>query len=191
MLRTLLLMALSFGLFIPQSQAAPQTYVVDTSHTSIEFYINHMGFSNFQGEFQDFKGSILFDEDDPKAGHVDITIYPHSIDTDVVELDNHLQSPALFDAAQFPVITFKSKFINVVDEKKGHIWGALTMHGVTKDIMLETTLNKADIHPLKKVPAVGFSAVTKINRSDFGMTRYIPLVSDEVTIRIETEAHAK
>ncbi|MDV7339551.1 YceI family protein [Terasakiella sp. A23] len=191
MLNRLIIFAFVIGLFATPSHAASKKYIIDTSHTSIEFYINHMGFSNFQGEFQKFKGVIVFDEEKPTEGSVDITIYPHSIDTDVEELDNHLESAAVFDAAQFPVITFKSKFIKVVGENKGHIWGALTMHGVTKDIMLETTLNKAALHPLKKVPTVGFSATGKINRSDFGMTRYIPLVSDEVTIRIETEAMAE
>ncbi len=182
---------MAFGLAVSSAQAAPLTYTLDTSHTSIEFYVNHLGFSNFQGEFQKFKGNIIFDQDNPQASSVDVRIYPHSIDTDVEALDNALESEQFFNAQAYPVIDFKSKSIRITGDKTGEVIGDLTMHGVTKEIVLKTTLNKAAMHPMLKKPAVGFSAVGKIKRSDFGITRYIPAVGDEVTIRIETEAQVQ
>jgi polyisoprenoid-binding protein YceI len=88
-------------------------------------------------------------------------------------------------------MVFKSKSIEVTGEKTGKITGDFTLLGVTKEVTLDVTLNKAADHPMLKVPAVGFSATGTIKRSDFGMTTYVPAVGDEVTISIETEAYAK
>lgn len=191
MKKMILAAALVLGMGTTMAQAEPVNYTFDKSHTSIEFHINHLGYSNFQGEFQDFDGTLVFDDAKPEASSVDVTIDVNSIDTDVEKLDQHLKSADFFNAEKFPSLTFKSKSITITGEKTGKIVGDFTMMGVTKEVTLDVTLNKAAPHPMMKVPAVGFSATGMIKRSEFGMTTYVPAVADEVYIRIETEAHAK
>lgn len=173
------------------AQAEPITYGFDKDHSSIEFHVNHFGYSNFQAEFGDFDGELVFDKDKPEASSVSVTIDVKSIDTDVAKLDEHLKSADFFDVAKYPTMTFKSKSIKVMDENTGEITGDLTLHGVTKEVVLQTILNKAAVHPMTKKDHVGFSATGVIKRSDFGIKTYIPAVGDEVKIRIETEAGAK
>lgn len=183
--------ALALGLSTTFAQAEPVQYAFDKDHTSIVFHVNHLGFSNFQGEFQQFDGTLVFDADKPQNSSVEVKVDVNSVDTDVAKLDDHLKSPDFFDANKFPSMVFKSKSIDVTGEKTGKITGDFTMLGVTKEVTLDVTLNKAADHPMMKVPAVGFSATGKIKRSDFGMNTYVPAVADEVVISIETEAHAK
>ncbi|WP_028879256.1 YceI family protein [Terasakiella pusilla] len=183
--------AVALGLSTSLAQADPVQYAFDKDHTSIVFHVNHMGFSNFQGEFQEFDGSLTFDADKPQNSAVNVKINVNSVDTDVAKLDDHLRSPDFFDVNKFPSMVFKSKSIEVTGEKTGKITGDFTLLGVTKEVTLDVTLNKAADHPMLKVPAVGFSATGTIKRSDFGMTTYVPAVGDEVTISIETEAYAK
>ncbi|WP_417788684.1 YceI family protein [Terasakiella pusilla] len=183
--------AVALGLSTSLAQADPVQYAFDKDHTSIVFHVNHMGFSNFQGEFQEFDGSLTFDADKPQNSAVNVKINVNSVDTDVAKLDDHLKSPDFFDVNKFPSMVFKSKSIEVTGEKTGKITGDFTLLGVTKEVTLDVTLNKAADHPMLKVPAVGFSATGTIKRSDFGMTTYVPAVGDEVTISIETEAYAK
>jgi polyisoprenoid-binding protein YceI len=191
MKKLLLASVFALGLGVSAVQAEPVEYVFDTDHTSIEFYVNHMGFSNFQGEFQTFDGTLVFDEAKPQDSRVEVVIDANSIDTDVAALDKHLKSADFFDVAKFPNLTFKSKSIEITGEKTGIITGDLTMHGVTKEVALKVTLNKAAPNPMTKKAAVGFSATATLQRSDFGISTYVPAVGDEVTIRIETEAQAK
>lgn len=188
MKKFLLATAVSLTLGATAVQAEPVNYVFDKPHTSIEFYINHLGFSNFQGEFQEFDGTLVFDEAKPENSSVDVTIDVNSIDTDVEALDTHLKSADFFDVAKFPAMTFKSKSIKVTGENTGEITGDFTLMGVTKEVTLATTLNKSAPHPFTKKQYVGFSATGMIKRSEFGMTTYVPAVGDEVQIRIETEA---
>ncbi|WP_419799130.1 MAG: YceI family protein [Terasakiella sp.] len=191
MKKLLLASVFALGLGVSAAQAEPMEYAFDTNHTSIEFYVNHMGFSNFQGEFQTFDGTLVFDEAKPQDSRVEVVIDANSIDTDVAALDKHLKSADFFDVAKFPNLTFKSKSIEITGEKTGIITGDLTMHGVTKEVALKVTLNKAAPNPMTKKAAVGFSATATLQRSDFGISTYVPAVGDEVTIRIETEAQAK
>jgi len=183
--------AFTLGLGLSAVQAEPVEYEFDPNHTSIEFYVNHMGFSNFQGEFQTFDGTLIFDEEKPTDSRVEVTIDANSIDTDVAALDKHLRSPDFFETEKFPKLTFKSKSIEVTGENTGRIIGDLTMHGVTKEVVLNTTLNKSGPNPISKKQSVGFSATATLMRSEFGISKYVPGVGDEVSIRIETEAQAK
>lgn len=191
MKKLLLACAVTLGLGVSAVQAEPVEYAFDPSHTSIEFYVNHMGFSNFQGEFQTFDGSLMFDDAQPQNSSVNVTIDANSIDTDVAALDKHLKSADFFDTAQFPNLTFKSKSIKITGENTGVITGDLTMHGVTKEIALDVTLNKFAPNPMTKKQAVGFSATGSLKRSEFGISTYVPNIGDEVKIRIETEAQVK
>lgn len=187
LVRTLL--AASLAMASASALAAAETYTIDSTHTQARFTWNHFGFSNPSGNFDKIEGTITYDAADPANSSVNVTIAIDSINTHVEKLDNHMKSPDLFDAAKYPTATFKStKVEKAAGEGKFKVTGDLTIHGVTKSVVLDTTLNGAGEHPMKKVPTVGFDASTTIKRSDFGIDFMVPKVSDEIRIKITTEA---
>ena len=167
---------------------AADKYDIDPTHTQVQFTYNHMGFSNITGRFDEVGGEFLFDAADPAKSSVSITIPVSSISTGVDKLDEHLLKADFFDAAQFPTATFKSTGIVAAGAGKWAVAGDLTIHGVTRPVVLDVTLNGMGEHPMRKVPAVGFDASARIKRSDFGVGAYVPAVGDEVTLSITVEA---
>lgn len=167
---------------------AADKYDIDPTHTQVQFTYNHMGFSNITGRFDEVGGEFLFDAADPAKSSVSITIPVSSISTGVDKLDEHLLKADFFDAAQFPTATFKSTDIVAAGAGKWAVAGDLTIHGVTRPVVLDVTLNGMGEHPMRKVPAVGFDASARIKRSDFGVGAYVPAVGDEVTLSITVEA---
>ncbi|MGN6234521.1 YceI family protein [Dyella sp.] len=172
------------------AQAAPVTYKLDPSHTMVLFSWNHFGFSNPTANLGIGEGTVVYDEAKPANSSVQVTLPLANLDTHVSALDEHLKKPDFFDAAKYPVVTFKSTRVEPLGGNKFKVTGDLTVHGVTKPVVLDATLNKAGMQPMLKVPAIGFDATATIKRSDFGMGAYVPNVSDEVQIRITTEAEA-
>jgi polyisoprenoid-binding protein YceI len=170
------------------AQAAPVTYKLDPSHTFVLFSWNHFGFSNPTANLGLGEGTLVFDEKDPAKSSVDVTLPLADLDTHVSKLDEHLKKPDFLDADKYPTITFKSTKVQAVGGNKYKVTGDLTVHGVTKPVVLDATLNKSGEHPMLKVPTVGFDAVTTLKRSDFGVGAYVPNVSDELKVRITTEA---
>lgn len=167
--------------------AAPVPYTLDPNHTQIQFSYNHFGFSNITGRFDKFEGDFQFDAAHPEKSSVSVTIPIDSVDMGVEKLDAHLKTPDFFDAAKFPTMSFHSTKVSKVDGHHLRVAGDLSIHGVTKPVVLNVTINKIGEHPMAKVAAAGFDASTKIKRSDFGVGNYAPAVSDEVTIHITTE----
>ena len=172
------------------AQAAPVTYKLDPSHTMVLFSWNHFGFSNPTANLGIGEGTVVYDEAKPANSSVQVTLPLANLDTHVSALDEHLKKPDFFDAAKYPVVTFKSTRVEPLGGNKFKVTGDLTVHGVTKPVVLDATLNKAGMQPMLKVPAIGFDSTATIKRSDFGMGAYVPNVSDEVQIRITTEAEA-
>ena len=170
------------------SAQAADKYDIDPTHTQVQFTYNHMGFSNITGRFDEVGGEFLFDAADPSKSSVSITIPVASISTGVDKLDEHLLKADFFDAAQFPTATFKSTGIVAAGAGKWAVAGDLTIHGVTRPVVLDVTINGVGEHPMRKVPAVGFDASARIKRSDFGVGAYVPAVGDEVTLSITVEA---
>lgn len=170
------------------AQAAPVTYKLDPGHTFVLFSWNHFGFSNPTANLGLGEGTLVFDEKDPAKSSVDVTLPLADLDTHVSKLDEHLKKPDFFDAEKYPTVTFKSTKVQAVGGNKYKVTGDLTVHGVTKPVVLDATLNKSGEHPMLKVPTVGFDAVTTLKRSDFGVGAYVPNVSDEIKVRITTEA---
>lgn len=167
--------------------AAADTYALYGDHTNVIFFIDHLGFSAMEGEFDDVQGSFVFDKDDPSKSSVKVVIKTASIDTDVEALDKHLRSADFFDAEKYPEIIFESRKIEITGEKTGNIIGDLTMHGVTKSVTLKVKFNRDGENPNIKKYVAGFSATTTLTRSDFGIKTYVPYVGDEIEIRIEME----
>jgi polyisoprenoid-binding protein YceI len=167
--------------------ADPVRYDLDPNHTQVEFSWNHFGFSNITGRFDEVEGNFQFDPADPTRSSIDVTIPIASIDTGVGALDEHLQGADFFDAAQFPVATFKSSKVERVDADSLKVSGDLTIHGVSKPAVLDVTINKIGEHPMAGRAAAGFDAKTTIKRSDFGINKYVPNVSDDIVIAITSE----
>ncbi|HUS23461.1 MAG TPA: YceI family protein [Candidatus Binatia bacterium] len=183
-------MKTTIALLLLAAAAAPawaETYEIDRTHTFANFDWMHLGYSHHSGKFTDTKGTVTLDAA-RKTGSVDVTIQVASMDTGVPKLDQHLQGPEFFDAAKYPVITFKSGKLDFDGDKVKSVTGDLTLHGVTKPVTLKVTHFACMDHPMLKVPACGADAVASIKRSDFGMGGYVPAISDEIALRIEIEA---
>lgn len=170
------------------ASAQVETYTFDKLHTQILFFVDHLGFAKSEGEFLDFDGLITFDRKRPENSAVDITIQTASIDMDDAKWDEHMKSADFFNVEEYPVMTFKSTGIEITGDNLAAITGDLTMLGVTKPVVLDVTFNKCDKHPFGKEYHCGFSAASVLNRSEWGMDYGLPMVGDEVEIRIEVEA---
>lgn len=168
--------------------AAPVTYKMDPNHTNVTASWSHFGFSNPVAHFGQVDGAIVYDADNVGQSSVSVTIPLAGLNAYVDKFNQHLRSADFFDAEQFPTITFKSTRVEAAGGNKLRVFGDLTVRGVTKPVVLDTTLNKIGEQPMEKRAAAGFDATTTIKRSDFGVGMYAPNVSDEVIIRITTEA---
>ena len=169
------------------AQAAPVTYKLDPHHTMVLFSWSHFGFSHPVADIGIADGTLVFDEQDPAKASVDVTMPLSNLDTHVPALDQHLKEPDFFDADKYPTITFKSTGVKSLGGKHYQVTGNLTVHGVTKPVTLDATLNNVGKHPMTGEQAIGFNATGMIKRSDFGMGAYVPKVSDEIQINITTE----
>lgn len=168
--------------------AAPEKYTLDPSHSQIVFSYNHLGFSTTTGMFSGFAGEIMFDQADPAASSVSVSMPVKSMLTGWQERFDHLMTPDFFDATDDEMVTFVSTGIEVTGEKTAKITGDLTLNGVTKAVVLEAVLNTAGEHPMAKTPWAGFSATTTLLRSEYGLGLFTPFVADEVLINISVEA---
>nr|WP_255323075.1 YceI family protein [Lysobacter sp. K5869] len=183
------MLAAALGLaFAGAAVAAPVTYKIDPNHTDVVASWSHFGFSNPIAHFGKVDGSITYDQAKPAASSVQVTIPLDGLDSHVPDFDEHLKSADFFDAAKFPNITFKSTKVEAAGANKLKVTGDLTVHGVTKPAVLDVNINKIGEQPMAKRAAAGFDATTTLKRSEFGIGKYVPNVSDEVKIRITTEA---
>jgi polyisoprenoid-binding protein YceI len=169
------------------AHADPVTYKLDPGHTMVLFSWNHFGFSNPTANLGLGDGTLVFDEKNPAKSSVEVTLPLANLDTHVSALDEHLKKPDFLDADKFSTVTFKSTKVQAEGAGKYKVTGDLTVHGVTKPVVLDAKLNKSGEHPMLKVQAIGFDATATIKRSDFGVGAYVPNVSDEIKIRITTE----
>ncbi|XQA75903.1 YceI family protein [Xanthomonas sacchari] len=164
------------------------TYTLDPAHTDVLVQWSHFGFSNPSAHFGDVDGTLVYNAQDVSKSSVNVTLPLSGLNSFTAKFDEHLKSADFFDAAKFPTATFKSTKVTSAGGNKLTVAGDLTIKGTTKPVVLAVTLNGAGPHPMKKVPALGFDATTTVKRSDFGLGAYVPNVSDEVKIRITTEA---
>lgn len=175
----------SFSLTV--TPALAETYTFDVPHTQLIFYVDHIGFSKSEGQFEEFSGSFEFDETDVTAANVNLVVQTASIDMGLQKWDDHMKNADFFDVEKHPTMTFVSTAVASDDGKTGVLTGDLTILGVTKPVTLDVTFNKTGIHPFSKKFVAGFSATGNFKRSDFGMTYGIPAIGDDVELRIEVE----
>lgn len=170
------------------ASAAPVSYVIDPNHTEVIASWNHFGLSNPFAFFGHVDGTLVYDAQNVSASSVKVTLPLSGLDTRVEAFDGHLRSADWFNAEKYPNITFASTKVESKGKNHLRVTGDLTIKGITKPAVLDVTLNGAGVHPMAKREAVGFDATTTIKRSDFGIDKYAPNVSDAVKLRITTEA---
>ncbi len=169
------------------------TWNFDPAHTTIGFSARHMMVTTVRGHFAPPTGKLVFDPANPKTASVEAVIDTTSINTSVTDRDNHLKSPDFLDVANYPTITFKSTKIEVTGDGEGKITGDLTIHGVTRPVTLNVEFLGQVNSPFGDKRA-GFTASTKINREDFGLTWNVAmeaggvLVGKDIKIEVEVEA---
>ena len=168
--------------------AAADKYELDASHSQIVFSYNHLGFSTTFGMFSGFEGEIMFDQENPAASSVTVSMPTKSMFTGWEKRDAHFMNADFFDATDEDLITFTSTSIEITGETTALITGDLTMNDVTKSVVLDAVLNQAGANPLNGQDWAGFDATTTLMRSDFGLGAFAPAVSDEVEVRISIEA---
>ncbi|MDZ5650434.1 MULTISPECIES: YceI family protein [unclassified Nitrospirillum] len=162
-------------------------FTLDKSHAKVVFAITHFGFSTYYGAFPDLEGTLDFDPKAPAKSKLDVTINVKGLSTANPKLDEHLNSPDFFDTAKFPTATFKATKIEVTGATTGKIIGELTLHGVTKPVTLDASFHGGGTNPMTKAYVVGFDAKAQVKRSEFGVDKYVPYVSDEVELLISGE----
>lgn len=182
------------------AQAAPLNvpageYGLDKTHGSLTFKINHMGLSNYTARFASFDATVTLDPKAPTNSAVSVTIDPKSVRTNFPfpekEDFDKVIAEKFLQAGQFPTITFKSTALKATGATTGKLTGDLTLLGVTKPVTLDVTLNGAKEHPMRKIPALGFSATGSFKRSDFGSSALQGPLGDEITVIIEAEFFKK
>ena len=149
--------------------ATTSTWIIDPVHSNVEFAIRHLMITTVRGRFTDVQGTVVIDDADPAKGSVDVTVGAASIDTREPQRDAHLRSADFFDVEKFPTITFRSTAIRDVADDGFTLVGDLTIHGVTREVVLDATSEGRARDPWGGDRA-GFHATTKIKRSDFGLT---------------------
>jgi polyisoprenoid-binding protein YceI len=169
------------------------TWNIDPTHTSINFSVRHMVVSKVRGRFAKYSGSLDIDEEDLAQSKLDVTIEAASIDTGIVDRDNHLRSADFFDVEKFPELRFRSTRIEKTGDDRYRIIGSLTIRDVTREVVLDTEYGGRAKDPWGS-ERMGFLAKAKIDRKDFGLrwNQVLEaggvLVGDQIEIDIDLEA---
>ncbi len=192
----LLVLATSAVLFVP-AFARASTWDIDPAHTSIEFSVRHMMVSTVKGQFEKVKGSLELDDKDVTKSTVEVTIDVGSVNTHEPKRDTHLRSPDFFDVAKFPTATFKSTKVQKAGKNKLKVTGELSLHGVTKPVVLEVE-GPTDAYKTPFGTTVrGVHATVKLDRKDFGIgwNKVLDnggvLVGNEVSLDLSAELSEK
>lgn len=188
------LLASAAGTIVAAQSAAPAntnpaavtagSYVVEPSHTRLQFSLSHMGFTHWYGDLTGASGSLVLDPKNPNAAKVDVTLPVASVATTNAKLDEELRGPQWLDANAYPTIRFASTRVVRTGPRAATVTGNLTFHGVTRPVTLKAVFNGAGADPIAKAYTVGFDGTATIRRSDFGVKTYVPMIGDAVEIRI-------
>lgn len=171
---------------------AADEFRLDAVHTQVQFHVSHLGFSMSEGEFHGFDGSFAFDPDRPQDAACQIDIDVASLDMDDAKWNQTMLGKDWFNVSEHPRIEFRCLELALpADSKQGQLRGTLTILGQSQPVVLDLTFNRLATHKFSQAFVAGFSAKTVIKRSDFGMTRLIPDIGDEVHIALEVEGIRK
>jgi polyisoprenoid-binding protein YceI len=186
-MRSFAVMFLALLALASTATAQTPTWKIDPMHSSAQFAVTHLGVSTVRGAFTKVTGSANFDPADPSKDSLEADIDASSVDTRVDMRDKDLRSPNFLDVEKYPAINFRSRQIKKAGEGKLQIVGDLTIHGVTKEVVLDVAGPSAPIKDPYGNRRIGASATTKINRKDFGVNGAPGVVGDEISITIDAE----
>ena len=164
--------------------ARPGLYTIEPGHTRVLFSVSHMGFTTWYGDFTDVSGQLTLDPAHPDASQLQVTLPIASVSTTNGKLDGELKSSGWLDATRFPTATFRSEHVAPTGPREADITGELTLHGVTRPVTLHARFNGAGVNPLSHGYTTGFEVTGTIQRSAFGVSKYVPLVGENVTLII-------
>ena len=171
------------------ARAAPVGYRLDPVHTRVLFAVEHAGFSSALGTVSGSEGTLLFDEDDWSSARLQVEVPLARLDLGDAKWNQATLARNLLDGERFPTARFVSARVEPVDPRHARVIGALTVRGVTREVVLEVTLNAVKRHPLPPFRrTAGFSATTTLSRRDFGISAWPSMIGDKVDLRIEAEA---
>jgi polyisoprenoid-binding protein YceI len=160
------------------------TYAVEPNHTQVQFSVNHMGFSYFGGTFSGASGTAVLAAKKPAVMSVSVSVPVASVATTSPKLTEELKEADWLDAARYPTMIFRSTKVTETGPGTADVEGTLTLHGVTKPLTLHATFVGAGVNILDKKQTAGFQLSGTVKRSEFGVTKYVPLISDTVTLSI-------
>jgi polyisoprenoid-binding protein YceI len=184
--------ALAAALSLPAA-AATSTWQIDPNHSAAQFAVRHLAISTVRGAFTKVSGTVQLDDKDISKSTVDVTIDAASVDTRVPDRDKDLRSDHFFDVEKYPVLSFKSTKVEQIEAGKLKVTGDLTIHGVTKQVVLEVEGPTAPVKDPWGNQRAAANATTKINRQDFGVKWNAKMdnggwvVGDDVAITIDVE----
>lgn len=187
-MRRFALFVLALAAFAPLAAAQTSTWVPDKDHSSVDFSILHMSLSKVHGHFGKITGTVVWNETDVTKSNVNVTIDTTTIDTGVSGRDNDLKSPNFFDVTQYPTASFVST--NIARAGKNlTVSGNLTVHGITKPVVLQVEGPVGPVQGMGNKMHAGFSATTTLSRSAFNLgSKYPPaVVGDEVSLTIDLD----
>jgi polyisoprenoid-binding protein YceI len=169
-----------------RAMAQTETWYLDPPHSSAQFAVRHLGISTVRGAFTKV-GGVVVDSPDLSKASVNVTIDASSIDTRVQRRDDDLRSDHFFDVAKYPTITFQSKRVESAGTGKLKVTGDLTMHGVTKEVVLDVDGPTPPMKDPRGTSHRGLSATTTLSRADFGINFDAGMVGDQVAIQLDVE----
>ena len=164
-----------------------ETYNIDPQHTFPAYEVGHFGYSFQRGRFEKTQGRIQLDTA-AKAGSVEVVIDTASVSSGVPKLDEHLRGEDFFDTQKFPKMTFKSTEFAFDGERLRQARGTLTINGISKPVTFEVTHFKCGVNPMLLRKVCGADMTANIKRSDFGIKYALPMLADEVLLRVNVEA---
>ena len=168
---------------------AAETLKFEPDHTYAQFSYSHFGMSRPSGKIMGATGTLVLDADDPTKDAVDIALDMNTLSTGLPDFDTQLKGKDYFDVATFPQATFKSTKVEVTGDTTANVTGDLTIHGMTKSIVLAVTFTKKAFNPAIFKTGYGFMATTHIGRGDFGVSKYEPFIGDDIDLDIAAEAY--
>ena len=160
---------------------------MEPSHTNVSFEVGHLGLTQTPGVFRKFESTVRLDDSAVERSQVTLSIDASSVDTFDATRDAALRGADWFDVDAYPKITFVSRTVKKVDAANLSIAGDLTVRGKTVPVVFDARLTNRIVNPFLKVPTVGFVATAHVDRTAFGMTQYLPVVSGDVTLKIQVE----
>jgi polyisoprenoid-binding protein YceI len=181
------LSTLAIALLLTISAAAQETWQLDPPHSSAQFSVRHLGVSTVRGAFTKVSGTVQYDASDVSKSSIQAMIDAASVDTRVEMRDNDLRSANFLDVQKYPTITFKSKKIEAAGAGKLKVTGDLTIHGVTKEVVLDVDGPSESMKDPWGNLRMGAAATLKINRNDFGVSGRPGIVGDDINITLDLE----